>query len=603
MKIECSDQKVEYILKSNYFEIPRFQRPYSWEREHWEDFWNDIFISKHSDYFIGSVVTYSNGNNKAIVDGQQRFTTITIILAALRNIYRKYNFEERAKGVQNYIERNDRNNIATFVLHTVTSYPYMQTIIQSDAQNTFTKKLEEEEILLSQAFDFFYNKIDYEVIKKLSTGTVKEPTKRKWSLDKIDEIRDLLLDLKLIYVELDNEDDAYQVFETLNTRGKDLATIDLLKNHIAKLLKAKNSQNDDVKVKWSFITENINAINTDGIDLDVFLYHYWLVTHDLVQRRDIFRKIKETIKEKSAAKKLLEELVAFSIIYRDIYDPTIHKWRNDELEIKNILLSINKFRVKHPIPTIMAAFRKYRDKSFSKTEFIEILNVIELFTFINTNLMNVKSSGGIAKMYALQARIISSTTEPGRKSKAISDFIEKLAQKIPNQEDFCAKFISLKYSEKYPLQKREIQYALSKLFHWMFPAVPISNSEMSIEHIEPQSSTNFDENMIASIGNLWLLKTEFNNTLNNLPAIKKLAKYKESQLTSDETLKTAVNWSDDEMQKRSADLAEKFWLEIDKKFKITKSDNKKIIAKVVKKTSRKSSVKKVNLNTQATWPM
>lgn len=116
MKIQCQDHSVEFIFQSHYFEIPRFQRPYSWERDNWEEFWNDIFLPKQQDYFIGSIVTFAKGQYKAIVDGQQRLTTITLLLAAIRNGYRQNSFEDRASGAQNFIERNNKNNEATFVL-------------------------------------------------------------------------------------------------------------------------------------------------------------------------------------------------------------------------------------------------------------------------------------------------------------------------------------------------------------------------------------------------------------------------------------------------------------------------------------------------------
>lgn len=61
MKIQCQDHSVEFIFQSHYFEIPRFQRPYSWERDNWEEFWNDVFLPKQQDYFIGSIVTFAKG--------------------------------------------------------------------------------------------------------------------------------------------------------------------------------------------------------------------------------------------------------------------------------------------------------------------------------------------------------------------------------------------------------------------------------------------------------------------------------------------------------------------------------------------------------------
>ncbi|MBU0588778.1 MAG: DUF262 domain-containing HNH endonuclease family protein [Gammaproteobacteria bacterium] len=570
MKIQCQDHSIEFILQSHYFEIPRFQRPYSWERENWEEFWNDVFLTKQKDYFIGSVVTFAKGPYKAIVDGQQRLTTITLLLAVIRDNYRKFGFSDRASGAQNFIERNNKNNEATFVLKTETSYPYFQTAIQSIQPQQLKIQLGEEETLLHAAFQFFNGKVDEETDSIKTGGAPSETTKKNRIRNRLDELRDALLSLKLIYVELDNEDDAYQVFETLNTRGKDLATTDLLKNHLARILREKNSLNDDVKVRWSLMSDNIKSISADGIDLDGFLYHYWLASNPFTQKRDIFKAVKESVKSKTTAKKLLDDLLVFSEVYRDLYEPGLRKWRTDELEVKSALEAINRFRVKHPLPLMMTALRKYESKSLSKGELLRILQVIEIFTFVNTNLMNARSSGGVAQMYAFHAKTLSSAIEPTRRQKAINDFVTKLSLKLPTEAVFLEKFRALRYSDKFSTQKREVQYVVTKLFTWMFPAVAINPNEMSIEHIEPQSSTVIPDVDVASIGNLWFLKTAFNNQLANSPATNKLTKYKAGQLPCDNTLANATIWTKTEIENRTTELGHEFWLVVLQRFGLSK---------------------------------
>lgn len=575
MKIQCQDHSVEFILQSHYFEIPRFQRPYSWDRDNWEDFWNDVFLVNHQEYFIGSVVTFAKGQYKAIVDGQQRLTTITLLLAAIRNSYSQFSFNDRASGAQNFIERNNKNNEATFVLKTETSYPYFQTAIQRSQPQPFKATLGDEETLLQSAFRFFCEKVDSETAKIDSVVSVSQSIRRTRVKKRLDELRDALLSLKLIYVELDNEDDAYQVFETLNTRGKDLATTDLLKNHLARLLREKNPLSDDVKVRWSLMSDNIKAISAEGVDLDGFLYHYWLATNTFTQKRDIFKTVKETVKNRALAKKLLDDLLTFSGVYRDLHETNLRKWRTDELEIKASIAAIGRFRVRHPLPLMMTALHKYDSKTLTKTELLRVLQVIELFTFVNTSLMNVRSSGGVAQMYAFHAKAISSVTEPGRRQKAINELVAKLASKLPMQEAFLDKFRLLRYSDKYVTQKREVQYVVTKLFSLMFEAVAINPSEMSIEHIEPQSSKTMTDSEVAAIGNLWFLKTAFNNSLGNAPAGTKLSKYKEGQLPCDSTLANATFWTSTEIEKRTTELGEKFWAVVDDHFGLSKQSGQK----------------------------
>jgi len=574
MKIQCQDRSVEFIFQSHYFEIPRFQRPYSWDRDNWEEFWNDVFQSHNTDYFIGSVVTFTKGQYKAIVDGQQRLTTITLILAAIRNFYRTNAFEDRASGAQNFIERNNKNNEPTYVLRSETSYPYLQTVIQKSEPQAKLIKLSEEESLLEGAFQFFNTKISIEISTIESTQGVSTSAKKSRIKNRLDELRDTLLSLKLIHVELDSEDDAYQVFETLNTRGKDLATADLIKNHLARFLREKNSNSDDVKVRWSVLSDNIKEISIEGIDLDGFLYHYWLATNTVTQKRDIFKAVRTAIKTKIAAKKLLDELVAFSEVYRDLHEVNLRKWRTDELEIKSSVESIIKFRVRHPLPLMMTALRKYDSKTLSKAELLRIFQIIELFTFVNTSLMNARSSGGVAQMYASHAKALSGVSEPIRRQKVISEFADKLASKLPEKSVFKAKFEALKYSDKFSTQKRDVQYVTTKLFALMFPAVAINPAEMSIEHIEPQSSKSLTDTEVASIGNLWFLKTAFNNELGNSSASIKLKRYRGSQLPCDDTLLNASNWTAVEIGRRTTELADKFWAVVDERFGLSKPKQK-----------------------------
>jgi uncharacterized protein with ParB-like and HNH nuclease domain len=83
MKIESQDRSVDQLLSTAYFKV-RFQRPYSWERGEVEDFWNDTIAEAEADYFIGSFVLFTTAQDTfGIVDGQQRLTTITMLLCAL----------------------------------------------------------------------------------------------------------------------------------------------------------------------------------------------------------------------------------------------------------------------------------------------------------------------------------------------------------------------------------------------------------------------------------------------------------------------------------------------------------------------------------------
>ena len=100
MKIESQDRTVDELLNAAYFKVPRFQRPYSWERAEVEDFWNDTIADADGEYFIGSIVLFSHSQGiLGIVDGQQRLTTITMLLCALRDAFAQEQLDGLARGI------------------------------------------------------------------------------------------------------------------------------------------------------------------------------------------------------------------------------------------------------------------------------------------------------------------------------------------------------------------------------------------------------------------------------------------------------------------------------------------------------------------------
>ena len=99
MKIESHDKRVDELLKGNTFLIPRFQRAYSWEADHVLEFWSDIVKNMSEAYFIGSMVVYKvERATLAVVDGQQRLTTITILLCAIREALKNIGEVDLAEG-------------------------------------------------------------------------------------------------------------------------------------------------------------------------------------------------------------------------------------------------------------------------------------------------------------------------------------------------------------------------------------------------------------------------------------------------------------------------------------------------------------------------
>jgi hypothetical protein len=171
MKFIANSRIIRTILEAERkYIIPRYQREYSWESEQLEEFWDDITnqisFSQNNEYevkeyFIGSLVMVGDdeqGTDFYVVDGQQRLTTITIILSVLTQIGKELKDEAFAKSCYRYIEGKDTDYKEFFKLKNETPKPFFQNSIQNYELDRGLKPTSEEERRLLSAYEYFYKK-------------------------------------------------------------------------------------------------------------------------------------------------------------------------------------------------------------------------------------------------------------------------------------------------------------------------------------------------------------------------------------------------------------------------------------------------------------
>lgn len=556
LKITCVDKELKNILSSSFYKIPRFQRPYLWEKEQVEDFWNDAIANSDPDYFIGSMVVFDAGNDTfGVVDGQQRLTTITMILAALRNALKAETQDELAQGIQHLVEKPDINNHPRFVLQTETSYPYLQEHIQKfshpDADDVIPG---EEEKRIQRAFDFLTRAVNDAVNSIKTDTTISSKQKRMMIVKKLTDVRDRLLRLKLIFVELDDEDDAYLIFETLNTRGKDLTVSDLVKNHITRLIKPTNANVDRARDRWDKIVEVLEGSEED-LKLNSFLHHLWLSEREFTTEKKLFKAIRGVVK-KDNADEVLKTLQSEATTYREIQETSYRKWRKTELEIKGSLDALSVFRVKQQLPMIMAVMRSFKNGAISQSQTQDILHAIENFHFSFTAVTSQRSSGGISMMYALHARTLLAAKDPNAKARCLSELKTKLRDKKPSFPEFEDNFQKIVYTNGFTKQKRLVQYILAKLDDHHSGGLPVDYHKMTIEHLASQSPKGGAHvARVGMLGNLILVDKELNEKLANKDFATKIRILEQSRVWVDPVLKTSQAWSDGEILSRTNALA------------------------------------------------
>jgi hypothetical protein len=537
MKIESQDRRVDELLKSNIFLIPRFQRPYSWELDHVSEFWADILGNFKEQYFIGSMVAYKIGREKlAIVDGQQRLTTITILLCAIREGFAHIGKEDLAVGLQAYIEQKDRENNTVYVLETETSFPYLQEEVLKKGAADAPYTIGREEEAIEKAYSLFKDLINDHIEKFLANREQQEKDNIEDSSRWLTDLRDTVFDLNLILVTLDNEDDAYLIFETLNTRGKDLALSDLLRNHFAKYLKPTAGV-DQSKLKWGKVLDTISS-SPISLDPDTFIVHSWQSRYDFVTKAKTFQKVKATV-DKKTAKAHLDRFMSDAEHWRSIFD-TDFIWTKNEREAARSLQALRIFKVVQPTPGILSLIRAYRDKKIKYRSLRDALSQIERFHFAFNAVTSSRSSGGISGMYSSFGRQVFNAKDSAEVSTVISQLITKLRDRVVQNIEFDAGFAQIIYTKTHSSQKTLAQYVLRKVaLNEKQPFIGESD-DLTIEHLLPQSKARSGEKdeYIGQIGNLILVDQETNNALstNNFLEKKRILEergYKLPQLLRD----------------------------------------------------------------------
>lgn len=275
----------DILFSSSLYRIPRYQRPYAWEEDHIVDFWNDLNTNPQS-YFIGSFV-FNFENHKMdnfidIIDGQQRLLTITILMAVLRDIAKELDDNKLSERIQRHcIAIEDFRGKQTYrILCGDTTKDFFEKYIQSNSVNISDSepKNKEEKRIKNNYFS-----LKEKILNELNKYSAKS--------DKIEFIQDLwsrVQEIQVIWIKIESEENAYEIFETVNARGVELSVSDLLKNLIFKKIDSgKSSGKDIVKEKWLDIEENVRETNTE---LTKFIRYFWLSKYSFVTEKNYLKK-------------------------------------------------------------------------------------------------------------------------------------------------------------------------------------------------------------------------------------------------------------------------------------------------------------------------
>lgn len=566
MNLSAYPRTIRDILTLNRkYIIPRFQREYSWTKRELNAFWQDIlrqiklsdFDLTTQDYFIGALVLVGDDSKDIyfqVVDGQQRLTTITIFFSALAQVLKDID-RDLSQSCYSYVEGKDGNFKSFFKLENENPKPFLQRRIQNiDKEEEYQPNTSEEKNLLV-AYDFFIKKLKEDNLKIEFANNSLNIKNFKYT-DLLKVIRDQILNCKTIFITVDNERQAQTIFETLNAKGKDLETIDLIKNKIFNLLEEEHPT-DFAKESWKKIKSNLQE-REFAVNISTFFRHYWISKYEFLIEGRIYDSFQKKVKEnKSEYKIFLNELLESSEDYVKIISPLDKDWKEQESkEIYFSLKALNDFRVAQHRPLILTFFKLYKEKLININDLRNNIQTIEKFHFIFTAVCSMRASG-LESIYSKFSRELRSKTEKQQIKKVISELFEKLKNKIPTLEVYKSKFEEITFTNKITKDKKLIQYIFSKLESNLIGTSELKTFNITLEHIESQQN---DEKWVSTIGNLLPLSGEINSSIGNSTFEKKLPEFKKSELrivkqfySKYENKKT---WTEQDAMSRNEELAE-----------------------------------------------
>lgn len=560
MKVTPVSKTLADVLRGNFLRVPRFQRPYDWDRDNLTEFWNDLKDRSEPDYFMGSLVVFGDAKERnllSLVDGQQRITTITIMLAIIRNQLEALQETGPAKAIHDLIESRDLDDKSRFVLEHDPADRYFQHAIQQRRPDAKIVPDGIQQENLENAYKFLDSALRDKIKSDFKVNNLK-------SAEYLKHLRNCILQMHFVSIELDNEDDAYLIFETLNTRGKDLRASDLLKNHFMRLMPQKTKGFDTAKNQWSDTIEKLNSV-TAAIDPDSFLLHFWLANHSSVSKAKLFLSYKAEIK-KTNAKHWLNSIQSGAATYVRIIAPNEEKFAKEERSLQESLQAIRIFGVTQAAPLLLAIMTQYERKVFSLKIVRSAVEVIEKFTFQFNALTQSRGGGGVSNMYAKLAQSTMACENSQDFSSIVSEMKIKFRERVPDETEFSLRFSRITYRSSYTRDRNLVRYVLTKLArHYGMPD-EVDTSMLTIEHVLGQADgeETGDEFDVGAIGNLLFVSDAVNGKAGTKDIQKKLKLFtQKNQVYIDPMLAGAAKWDSESIALRGVDLArtgyQKIW--------------------------------------------
>ena len=548
------------------YRVPPFQRDYAWTIDEWTDLWLDLEDMKNEEksgesgvHYMGHLILTPQNGDAVVVDGQQRLTTLTILMLACADrlgfdVNNADDGEPGARLQKKYAGRWDSVTQSVrpprLVLNRNDDMFFRSHVLKREPPLSFSSRPQSNHRLWS-ALEFFRKKLSDS--ERGNTNNIEQLVK--------------IVDERLVFTVFQVEDElsAYRVFETLNARGMDLSAGDLIKNRL--LFMSEKRLQIEMESRWNNAEKEVG-----GRDMAAFITCLWNSDREMARGRDLYRKIRGGIRNADDAFQFMSKMENDAPVYRALRTPPPEWWGNKKTARTLAILS-NDLGARQHLPMLLAARRLVARKRLSGNEFHQLARWAEIAHFRHITI--AKQSSDSLEAAHNQAAIALSAIATDESVKdagatALPKILQILRSATVGDSIFQQHFQSAEFDARDAEEKRIVRYALRALEERMGGTGDLRDP--SIEHILPfnekvkgdhwpKFSPEEHENYARRLGNYCLLTEEDNHMCGDKPYDEKKPVYKRSQY------RTASEWPYDEWtpeylldrQKQMAELAVEIW--------------------------------------------
>lgn len=529
------------------YSVPSFQRDYTWGPEEWGELWDDICALEEGgqqaknerqigQHYMGYLVLQRQDSRKfVIVDGQQRIATLCLLALATAECIESNAIKDEILSRYLYVKDvPDLTRRSRLNLNEINAPFYRQHLLEQNFKSSVSREhLSNQK--MHKAFVYFREQIQRKFGEKDADGKVSK------FLDR--QVGDGLL---FTVLNVEDYESAFTIFETLNARGVELSSPDLLKNHLFSVVHDSGSDSDmkQLEQRWQQASNTLSLEN-----MTTFLRHYWIARGGaLVRKKNLYRAIRRELNDGSLVFGFVREMTAASDLYAQLRRPAIGDWNSEQ---EQYLSRLALYHANQQYPLLLAA---QHDKWDNK-EFTKLVRYCSVIVFRWTVIGGLNPSD----LETAFSECVSAVLNGARKS---SELLPTLKKVYLSDSRFLNSFSEFTVSTRN--RKNLAKHILFEIEHQMSREdYRVQSAKYSLEHIVPENPEDgwdeFDNRVkdlfLWRLGNLALLDSKANKRIGNQPFAEKRAVYKSSSFKITQGCAEYDEWTPREINQRQREMA------------------------------------------------